>query len=131
MTNHTEIQIPDTHELAVRIFYEEFGMDAPRNKAVNAIERAIIMERKRQSSATTTEMQIPDDVMEAARECLCGLKCFPPSDFDATVIGVASAILAERERCASIVENIYLMSDYGDEARKKSRFEIASIIRNC
>ena len=49
-----------------------------------------------------TEMQIPDDVMEAAKEAHANFARSSVTD-NLTVI-IARAILAERERCARIAE---------------------------
>ena len=56
-----------------------------------------------------TEMQIPDDVMEAAYEAMKD-----PTGGAARCI--ARAILAERERCARIAESV---GNYGDYRREE------------
>ena len=53
-----------------------------------------------------TEMQIPDDVMEAARKSLTigGAPYGSPKFMKRLEASVARAILAERERCAKIAQ---------------------------
>lgn len=53
-----------------------------------------------------TEMQIPDDVMEAARKSLTigGGPYGSPKFMKKLEVSVARAILSERERCARIAE---------------------------
>lgn len=52
----------------------------------------------------TRPNDIPQDVWEAAARALIGRDLAPPNDRDRDQICIARAILAERERCATIAE---------------------------
>lgn len=54
--------------------------------------------------------EIPADVMSAARGCVCA-KETSPSQAPLTLARIARAIMAERERCAAILES--KMYDFG------------------
>jgi len=65
---------------------------------------------------TPTEMQIPDDVMEAAEKALLEIHSVYWDDFEEVRETIARAILQERERCARIAESV---GNYGDYKREE------------
>lgn len=77
--------------------------------------------------------EIPNDVMDAARDAVNGVKCFPPSDFVALTISVALTILAERNRCANAARAYGTkpgLPDGKTSAFRKHRNAIAEAIIN-
>lgn len=57
--------------------------------------------------------EIPEDVMKAARECAD--LCLYTTD-DRMAVHIASAIMAERERCLSLVQRIRFMDEFDRHA---------------
>lgn len=62
------------------------------------------------------ETEIPEDVREAALKCaetVCRNLPDDYGDISVEVQAIASAILAERERCAKLVESLKLVANLG------------------
>ncbi len=74
---------------------------------------------------TTQDMQIPEDVLDAAKD-IAEQPWLTRAERDRMTMQIAKAILAERQRCADVA------TDYGREHGKKVEWDLeGSLIEAC